>query len=72
MVRRSNATRSDLFPGYLQPRCTGSTWQQLWSFLHTRMKEGGLFVRKSCLNKGKQEAGFYFCLLSWCDLGRVL
>lgn len=31
-----------------------------WSFLHTKMKEGGLFVRKSCLNKGKQDPGFYF------------
>lgn len=36
------------------------------------MKAGGLFLRKECLNKGKQEHGFYFWLLSWRDLGCVL
>ena len=40
--------------------------------LDTQMKAGGLFLRKECLNKGKQEHGFYFWLLSWRDLGCVL
>lgn len=43
-----------------------------WVFVHAEIKEGGLFPRKDCLNKGKQERSFYFWLLSWRDLGCVL
>lgn len=43
-----------------------------WVFVHAKIKEGGLFPRKDCLNKGKQEHSFYFWLLSWRDLGCVL
>lgn len=43
-----------------------------WVFVHAKIKEGGLFPRKDCSNKGKQEHSFYFWLLSWRDLGCVL